>query len=326
MHPILKVHFERLKSLSCNGEVSYRFFQRPQDSSLPFSVHLYYQVSEGVNRSSWGSGITKDEAFGKALMEMIERLYFSGFSPFSYRQCFGILKKKQTLNQLASNFEIPLKFLHPANTNGVSAHLSFRKAKESALLELIERHTILYALMKSIGPDFRFKKEFYPHKTASFFSWKGPLKSYVTVGAYFNGEGTYYSSGSAWTRDESVKKADLELNSFLFLNEESPKDFKIIKDEIQSFNRYHRFSGDHSALNFFETAKPGEIPDLKKERFYFTKLPSPEVFKNLPILPVVRVIHPDVQQLFFDNWNQCYLNPRIFPMNLTLPSFPHIIA
>jgi hypothetical protein len=139
-------------------------------------------------------------------------------------------------------------------------------------------------------------------------------------------EGFYFSSGCDFDLDTAVRKAKYELNSFLFLKNDSCENFEIVKDDIQSFNRYHRFSGDDSAIKFFESTKNQDIPELNKKLFFNTLLPVPKIFEGLVHLPCVRVIHPDAQQLFFDNWSSQYLNPRLFERNQKLPRFPHIIA
>lgn len=243
-----------------------------------------------------------------------------------FKAMYGLLNKEQSLLSLSEMYKIPCRLLHPANTNGVSIHLTLKKAKESALLELIERHSILYSLLRRVSPWRVLRKEIAKGKECSFFIWESPLSTFTTVGAYFDGVGTYFSSGCDFNLNKAVLKSELELNSFLFLDEIRPSGYEIIKDDIQSFNRYHKFSGDRSALDFLETHNSGSIPDLDKKRVYFTKIPTPKIFESLYPLPAVRVIHPDVQQLFFDNWNFNYLNPRIFSKDTSLPAFPHIIA
>ncbi len=221
---------------------------------------------------------------------------------------------------------MPLRLLHPANTNGVAIHLSESKAKESAMLELIERHTILYVLVAGIGPTRHIDKEISPSKKCRFYVWESPLKTFTVVGTLTDDLGSYFSSGCDYCLNKAILKAELELNSFVFLKEKTNYVFEIVKDDIQSINRYHKFSGDKSAVEFFETKKTGIVPDLDKKLFYYTKLPIPMIFKNLYQLPCIRVIHPDVQQLFFDIWKIEYLNPRLFKSEQVLPSFPHIIA
>ncbi len=326
MNPILKYYFERLESCAAVDGLKYFIYNRDIDSIMPYSVHFQLIDKVGLVRNSWGSGATQDEAFGKALMEMIERIYFSNYSPIYFKPLHGLFGKEISLMDLSNKYRIPSRLLHPANTNGVSAHLTLGKAKQSAVFELIERHTILYAFLKRISPHRSLKMNIAKGKECSFFTWKSPRATFTTVGAYFDRTGTYFSSGCDYNLNNSILKAELELNSFLFLEERKVTEYEIVKDDIQSFNRYHKFSGDRSALNFLESHSPGVIPDLDKHRFYFTKIPVPKIFEGLYPLPVVRVIHPDVQQLFFDNWKYEYLNPRLFSADVSLPSFPHIIA
>ena len=152
------------------------------------------------------------------------------------------------------------------------------------------------------------------------------MNTFTVVGAITDEIGSYYSSGCDYDSDLALCKAENELNSFLFLKDVKGLENEIVKDDIQSFNRFHKFSGDKQALNFLETASPGKLPDLNKSDFYYTLIPVPTMFSDLYPLPCVRVIHPNVQQLFFDNWDAKYLNPRIFKLDQSLPTFPHIIA
>ncbi|HXH29537.1 MAG TPA: YcaO-like family protein [Bacteriovoracaceae bacterium] len=326
MIQVLKDYFDKIKSSSSNQEIEYHIYNREDNSRMPFSVHLKFLDCSGIERNSWGSGLDKDSAFGKALMEMIERLYFTGFSPFEYKKLFPVFRKTCSLFQIANDFDVAIKHFHPANTNGIAIHSSKKKALQSALLELIERHVILSGLVLDINPNYKIETEVAKDKWCTFYIWESPLKSYTVVGSYTDNSGTYFSSGCDFDKIEAIAKAEMELSSFLFLTEKACTEFSIKKDDIQSFNRYHKYSGDHSAIRFLNNLSTKKIPELNKDLFYFTNIPLPQIFQGLPILPAVRVIHPDVQQLFFDNWSKEYLNPRIFLKDQVLPSFPHIIA
>ncbi len=94
MNNILLQYFERIKTLANENSVEYFIYERDAATVMPFSIHLKFTDKDGIQRNSWGNGKDKDEAFGKALMEMIERIYFSGLSPFTFKNLFGILKKK----------------------------------------------------------------------------------------------------------------------------------------------------------------------------------------------------------------------------------------
>jgi hypothetical protein len=295
MNLILSKYFERLRDLAKEDGLRYFIYER--HDSNPYSVHFQFEDKFGVIRNSWGTGVSKDEAFGKALMEMIERLYFSGFSSFEFQKCFGFLKRKKNILDISETFQLQMKHLHPANTNGVAIHISEQKATESALLELIERHTILYSLVMEIGPHSKIVKKMNLSKDARYYIWKGPFKTFVVVGALVESMGCFFSSGCDFELDHAIKKAEFELNSFLFLKEKIPESYDISKDDIQSFNRYHRYSGDDSVIRFFESAIFRPLPELEKKFFFKTIIPQPKIFDGLPKLPCVRVIHPDVQQL-----------------------------
>jgi ribosomal protein S12 methylthiotransferase accessory factor YcaO len=326
MNPILAQYFNRLKSTAADKGLRYYIYERDDNKTLPYSVHFQFEDQVGNVRNSWGTGADKDEAFGKALMEMIERICFSNFSPFEYSNCFGLFKKSLSLQEISERFNLPLTLIHPSNTNGVAIHLTEKRAIHSAILELIERHTILYSFVRGIGPISKISNIISNSRESRFYIWRGPLKTFVVVGVLLDSKGFYFSSGCDFDLEGAVRKAKYELNSFLFLQNDFCENFEIVKDDIQSFNRYHRFSGDDSAIKFFESTKNRDIPELNKKLFFKTTIPLPKIFEGLVPLPCVRVIHPDVQQLFFDKWSHQYLNPRLFERHQKLPSFPHIIA
>jgi len=326
MNPLLKKYFIRLKENAIKDGLKYFVYERNNESELPYSVHFRFISKEGYSKDSWGAGFTLDEAFGKALMEMIERIYFSNYSPFYYQNESFFLKKSMSLFDISYKFMIPIEILHPGNTNGVAIHINKSKAKKNAKLELIERHTILYALGKAIGPKFRKVLNVSSQKTAEFFIYPSSCNTFTTIGALTENNGTFFSSGCDSSIEESILKAKLELNSFIYLKENNEKNFKIIKDDIQSFNLYHKYSGDLSAVNFLRSTPFAPLPELKSEEFFYTFIPTPHLFNGLNDLSCVRVIHPDAQQLFFDNWKMNYINPRLFSSDESLPSFPHIIA
>jgi ribosomal protein S12 methylthiotransferase accessory factor YcaO len=326
MNSILQSYFERLKNHSKNG-LQYYLYERSEN--MPFSANICFESKEGRVFNSWGNGDSLDEALGKALMELIERITFSFFSPFFYKPCskFSFFQKK-TLQKISHNFNIPLLHLHPSNTNGIAIHLNKNKAIESARLELIERHTILYALLFKISPHGTLIKKI-GDRNCKFYFWQSSSNTHTVVGSVKIEGGDYFSSSCHPSLEEAIKKSSLELNSFLFLNESklATDDFQIIKDDIDSFNRYHRYSKDFSAINFLEKQSNRiNLPELVRDKFYFTELPQPHLFEGLFKFNCVRVIHPDAQQLFFDNWSYDNLNPRLITPDLELPTFPHIIA
>jgi len=260
-------------------------------------------------------------------MEMIERIYFNNFSPFFYQNSAFFKKINCSIYEIARKNQVPLNILHPANTNGIAIHTQKSSALIAAKLELIERHTILYSLAKGIGPKFKKNIKVSSQKEAGFFIYPGPCKTYTAIGSLTENNGTYFSSGCDFSLEGALLKARLELNSFIYLKENNCNESsKIVPNDIQSFNRYHRYSGDKSAINFFRVSNFKPLPELDEKKFFHTFLPSPVLFHGLDELFCARVIHPDTQQLFFDHWNFEYLNPRIFSVHDELPNFPHIIA
>ena len=327
MKKIISDYFNILKTNSFDKEMY--FYKYPRlDEYQPYSVHIKYQYDEKRVYNAWGNGLSQDEAFGKSFMELIERYIFLSFTPFNYQSVYGILKKRLSLFDIANTYRIDIKYLHPANSNGVAIHSSLQKAIQSALYELLERHCILYAILDKISPSKKVQLKVTKEIQCDFYIWDGPLKSYVVVGALKKENGWYFSSSCSFSFKDAINRAKLEINSFISLNDSFKDgiDFKISKDDIDSFNRYHRYSGDERIIEFLNSNLRGKIPDLKKKDFFYTKIPQPKLFHGLFDFPCVRVINPFVQQLFFDNWEISYLNPLLFDKNIVLPEFPHIIA
>ena len=327
MSSILYQYFNRLKESAFDKNLY--FFQYDRDNNnQPFSVHLKLRYDEHRTYDAWGNGLTKDEAYGKALMELIERYTFASITPLNYKKLFGINFKKTELKDISTKHNIPLPCLHPTNTNGVAIHTSKKQALNSALMELIERHTILYSLVKKISPHGKQTKKLSNNQVCQFYYWSSPMNTFVVVGVIQRENGWYFSSGCDFNLDAAIHKSILEINSFLCLKEEASniKDYRIKVNDIDSFNRYHRYSGDRRIIDFLEEESKEVIPKLDKKAFYYCDIPQPAIFKGLPKFYCVRVINPFVQQLFFDNWNHSYLNPLIFDQDTLLPEYPHIIA
>lgn len=157
MNPILSSYFNRLNE-AANDRLSYYVYER--HFNMPFSVHLYFDGKNGSKHNAWGSGVDLDEALGKALMELIERITFSYYSPLYFRKLHrSWIYKKRSVFDLSSTYSIPVNNLHPANSNGIAIHINKSEAKERAKHELIERHTILYCYLNSIYPHGSFSKK-----------------------------------------------------------------------------------------------------------------------------------------------------------------------
>lgn len=330
MNLILKSYFDRFNELS-KDKLNYFVYERDNNTGMPYSIHIYFVNKYGNEYNAWGSGDNLDEALGKGLMELIERVRFSFYTSFSFKPLFPkfFYRKSESIFNLEKKFRLPLRYLHPANSNGIAIHLFNKEAKQRALFELIERHTILYAFLNSVTPSKKINLVI-GDKECFFFVWRSALNTHTVVGAVKVDEGFYYSSATDHIESIAIDRAKLELNSFIFLektlrNTITKENSQIKMDDIDSFNLYHRYSGDRRAFNFLMSNGGGIIPDLKREYFYFTEIIQPPVFKGLYKFPCYRVIHPDVQQLFFDNWKPEYVNPRILT-TLELPNYPHIIA
>jgi hypothetical protein len=322
--------------LTLNYGLKYHVYDKDGDFQLPFSVRLEIKF-QGIDYFSWGVDKNQDLAFFKALMELFERITVLNFSSLYYKK--NIWSFERAVNEIATYYNISSSLLHPMNTNGCGIHFSTSKAKKSALMELIERHTILSALLLNVSPqktsfDLRDYKVPDGYRL-EFYFWKVQERFVSLAVAHHPKGGFYFSHACAELLQLSLMKSFEEISPNLIFgtNEERNKAFdsKIVADDLMSFNHYWRFSGDKRILDLFSPPQNydyqmewDKIPKIKSVYYASILIPN-----KLPInhssLKCFRAISPEAQQLFFDNWSNCYINENVFK-HYTLPEYPHIIA
>ncbi|WPU65859.1 YcaO-like family protein [Peredibacter starrii] len=313
--------------------LKYYFYNKEAFSDLYPAAYLKIDY-KGKSYEAWGvSKGDKDLAFFKALVELIERISISETCGYFFKEnrFFG---ETVTLTQISQKFAVGTKLLNSDNSNGAAVHLTKSKAIESGLNELIERHTILSALYLNIPPLPYTGKviclnvlEKYKIK---FYYW-GSNNRYVVVAVHLldNG-GLQFSHACSKKLDSAVLKSFEELTPNIISQFDNPvvvKDFAVREGSIKSFNLYWKYSGDRRVLDFFNSKRErvsSQIPVLKD--IYYSEINISEVFQKIGYpFCCLKVISPQAQQLFFDNWNEKYIHPDIYIPG-RLPAFPHIIA
>lgn len=313
--------------------LKYYFYNKTEYSELYPSVYLKIDYN-GRSHEAWGvSRGDKDLAFFKALIELIERISISETCGYLFKEnrLFG---ETVPLNRISHKFSVGTHLLNPSNSNGAAVHLTKTKAIESGLNELIERHTILSALYLGIPPLPYSGKVISPEilkkYKIQFYYWNSNNRFVVVAVHILDNGGLQFSHACSKKLDSAVLKSYEELTPNIISQYDDPvvvKDYAIREGSIKSFNFYWKFSGDRRVLDFFNSKNDGvssQIPVLKT--IYFTEIKISEVFQGIGYpLKCVKVISPQAQQLFFDNWNEKYIHPDIYIPG-RLPAFPHIIA
>lgn len=323
-----------IKYLKENHGLEYYIYDKKNAFGFPSSVRLDV-VWNDYRFSSWGVDEVQDLAFFKALVELIERVSSSSLCSLYYKKD-GLFNGYESILSISESTGVSPLILHPDNSNGSACHLSLKEAKRSALLELVERHVILSALILRIPPvkseqDFLFKlPEGY---VGSFFYWKLKDLFVVVVAVTLPSGGIIFSHACDWSLQASSQKAFNEIvTNIIYAEDTKSVNLKIdgiTPGRIASFNTYWRYSGDRRAIDFLENK---EQRDLRWDKLpfpkavYYSSIPIPNSLKEFSgKLVCVRAISPDAQQLFFDDWSDNFINKRVFT-NYSLPAYPHIIC
>lgn len=311
----------------------YLYPHKGKDYYLPFAGYIEV-VIDNQKIKAWGTGETEDIALGKALLELVERSTYI----FSKTKSFSDINGNSlTLAEIESKFP-QSRHLYSSNTNGLAIHMNQKAAFENALKEAIERHTVLKALILRIPPakvNYDYGSYVLPNDLkSSYFAWKGPLNHYVVVSrTRFLDGGCYYHFGCSLSLKDAIERSFMESIPAMIFSQSNPEikpDSHIVPGEVDSFGRYQRFSGDNYWSDFFDSMATDNIlgvgPLFKLDGIFQTEMSLPYFIEPNSGLSCVRVISPYLQQLFFDNWNDKYINPLAIGENIELPKTPHIIA
>ncbi|MFP5385884.1 MAG: YcaO-like family protein [Bacteriovoracia bacterium] len=322
-----------INKLTLENELNYYIYNDSNHLTLPLSVRLEFKFEDKIFES-WGVSQNKDLAFFKALMELIERVVLSKSCSLHFKKSF--FSKTQSLNEIATKHCVPCELLYPDNSNGAGMGTSASMAKQSALMELIERHTILSCLYLNIPPK---QIEKVPREISLGLDGHRLSFHYWICGKYFvvlavdqlpNGGFLFTHSCSANVSTAILKSYEEMIPNIIYYEKHPEEHLEvqgITYNDIMSFNRYWKYSGDKDVLSFLmnkhSCKQEGEVPTLKN--IYYSSLEVPKSLKFQKGLFCYRAISPEAQQLFFDNWSLRYINPKLRGKG-TIPSFPHIIS
>ena len=297
---------------------------------LAHSVKLELSIENHIYES-WGVSENEDLAFLKALMELIERVSLSHYCSLTYK---GSFFRTYSIHDISNKFSIPIHLLVPSNSNGLAIGVSPMRTKASALNELIERHVLLSALYLNVSPEKvpdKFIKipDIHNHQI-SFYFWKLQSKYIVLAVDLLSNGGYLFTHSCDDNLEKSVQKSFEEMiPNIIHFDRHSVQDSSVTTvirhNDINSFSSFWKFSPNKKIEEFIHGAKlGGSIPVL--ENIFFSSQPIPSVFNVLDIpLFCYRAISPQAQQLFFDNWNGRYMNPRLLGKG-SFPSYPHFIS
>lgn len=323
---------DSIKFFSSHFPLSYHIYNENKACNLPISVTLS-SIIKGQKVLAWGVGKSEDIAFHKAYMELIERASSTFYCPLYFRKK-TFINTSRRINVIAKEFDTPLSLFHPKNSNGCGLGPNLNFAYHSAKFELIERHTILTGLLYDISPinfDLSSITKNYTlptgYKVQGFY-WKVG-QHFVTVCMMLHPDkGYYFGSAARNTLFESATKSFEELSPAILysLTEKTFSDIDIKKNDLSSFSRYWRFSEDDRIEKFFKGSNKNHpsLPVLKN--YFYSELIIPDLFGGYEKkMKAVRVVSPEAQQLFFDNWSLDYVNP-LYRSTCRVPNFPHFIA
>jgi len=325
-----------IEDLKNHYKLTYFEYQVQELKDLPLSVRLDAYLGD-LRVSSWGSAFNLDLAFTKALMELVERLTLIQKNSNKFYKKSFFREVSVDLDQIADMSSCSVEYFIPKNSNGVAVHTSRKNAQMSAYFELVERHVVLSCLVFNITPKQVYPKFVQPslpdNYKMEFFYWRFQDCHVVVSILILPNGGYYFGFGCRRKLIEACRKAFDELTPLIAYSFHDTEDIKqghqIIKDDIYSFGRYWRFSGDQRAyafLNgFISEEKWNEIPALID--ILFADVPFPDTIKSSASeLSCIRCVSPQAQQLFFDDWDFKYINPLYRKNLVKLPKFPHFIA
>ena len=290
-----------------------------RDIKLPYCYYVKTQL-HGRIIEAWGTDLKKDLAVTKAVMELLERIFFSLAAPLSYKQLsiFGI-KKEVSYRTLIPNFQHPTSIL--GNTSsGIAIHQSNKKATINALNELIERHVILKAFNSHIIP--RKTQKFYlpqseqlrvHHKiNISFFFWRGPLRRYISVLRIGHGEfpGHFYAFGCGEKLQIACQKAYFE-GTGMILSLLGKKQYRLsVSNPLHKIQNTNLVNQSYYLDNFFsddETTYTNNVDiHLKYSDFYTASITN--ILGISSKFHCMKVISPQMQPLFIDKWKDAHIN------------------
>lgn len=301
-----------VRELGGGEEIQLR--EAPVSTSTGTLALAHARISHG-GRDVDGYGVadTKASALDKALWETVERYFFffsrftaEDFEPFSLvRRLAGRLIGRPRLASL-ENLGV--------YSVGCAVQSSRRRAAQAAVAELIERHTILAAQLKSVpGRLLRNERVVWNGMDVdvSCYAWQGPLKTMVVLNEMILAKdgSALFSSGAGDSVERARAKSWLEglslLENFLSAAGDSPE--LEGSRSIRDLMRWHKQNRGRDP--FYRGARPSAgVPlvdaELSSRDFWVTvKALKPGLF-------FARAYSPNTQNLFVGHWGPKNVHPR----------------
>lgn len=301
-----------LKSLADDGQIQLR------ERVIPTSVGgMTLAHARIIHRNSavdgFGVAATRDGAIDKALWEMTERRFFR-FSDFSAADFKPLNPIRRLIGGMVATAGLPDLSNLGGHSVGCAVHATKGRAAEAAVLELIERHTILVAQLMS-RPGFEIKcgsirwNEI--NLTISHYCWQGPLRTFAVLSEIrHEGDGrVLYATGAGRSIEAACAKSLLEALGHAENFELESLDRPDLRETrtISDLKRWHMLNPARKP--FYRAIAPVTAPpkiddSLNQNRFWAmtAKLGNG--------LHFARAYSPDTQNLFVGHWEPARMHPR----------------
>jgi len=171
MEDPIKMNLKHLiQRLSVNNSLRFYHYNKNNFGCYHNAVKLEADFHIGLVEA-WGVAENLDEAYFKALMELIERFVFSSYCCLEFKNKKFLRSEKKFFSSILSSFpDLTPSLLCPNNSNGVALGSSIGSAEKRAFQELLERHVILSSMVLSVSPlkVSNIKRYYHPQNTILF--------------------------------------------------------------------------------------------------------------------------------------------------------------
>lgn len=243
------------------------------------TVHISI-LSNAKKYQAWGADSNEMLAFGKACMELIERLHI----------------ERDSLNWDCDHTNFDLNHLRTfqITSSGCAAHLDYASAKSAAWAELIERHTLSEVCSLELPPNLC---------AGDTFLWQGPDRYWVALAYYHLPDGGYlFGSAADRSQKNAVAKARLELAPMKkwSLNQANV-DYLRNSLPVSGPDIVHQYHLSLESLPRFLTIQTSEHSHLSRAHLtpFFGRIKLLPGFNKVSGLCVVRAYSPEATPLSF---------------------------
>lgn len=277
------------------------------------------QVSANFNGktlSAWGSNENEAIAFGKAVMELAERMHMTQM-PISWRN----LKTGSKVSQAELQAQYSILSIFSQTSSGLAAHLSESKAITNAVAEAIERHVLTKATFECIPPNIALRDK---------YLWLGPMGHFVALAAHKPEQGgILFASSASKSQTSAFNGAERELSAMREWAT-NPSNIKELIDthkanhpsETQAY--YLTKSPDLSFLR--KTSRVIVSPQITAANLWIASLPVLPHFERIKSFCVVRVFSPFMQPLQFGPLRDAVINPLAIDLNQFGPTVEYNVV